>query len=385
MKIVDVEVIEFKHDWYKPPVPHKWGYGNPDNNNKGEVIESIIKIITDDGAEGYMIGGDKKIIENNLKPLLIGQNPLEREKIWTWMEHANAYKNTLSLNEEQAGYVDCALWDLFGRMTKLPVHKILGGSRDKVKAYASTFPNMGGPEDYAKHAIACKKMGYKAYKIHAYIAWDPIKWEPAPLMPAFPDEDLEICRAVREAVGDDMVLMLDPFAVYTLQESLKVAKELEKLNFYWLEHPMMETKIEAYRRLTSQTEIAILSPEHAKGGVSTRAEWILQGASDMIRTDIHFGGITGCYKTVSIAQAFGIQCEMHGGGWGNSHLLGAFDESTCEYYEHGLLKPGRDYSIPPIYLKETCDPLDTDGNVILPQKPGLGFDINWDYINDNLV
>ena len=84
---------------------------------------------------------------------------------------------------------------------------------------------------------------------------------------------------------------------------------------------MMETKIEAYRRLTSQTEIAILSPEHAKGGVSTRAEWILQGASDMIRTDIHFGGITGCYKTVSIAQAFGIQCEMHGGGWGNSHFM----------------------------------------------------------------
>ena len=61
--------------------------------------------------------------------------------------------------------------------------------------------------------------------------------------------------------------MLDPFGVYTLEESLWVARELEELNYYWLEHPMVETRVESYRRLTQQTTIAICSPEHVKGGL----------------------------------------------------------------------------------------------------------------------
>ena len=189
------------------------------------------------------------------------------------------------------GVVDSALWDLLGRLVGLPVGKLLGGSgRDKVKAYASTFPNMGGPDDYAQHALECKEMGYTAFKIHAYIYWDPYNWEPAPLRPGYPKEDIEICKAVREAVGDDMVLMLDPFGVYTLEQSLWVGRELEKLNFYWLEHPMLETRIEPYRRLTRELDIAVMAPEQLPGGVFTRAEWVLQGASDMLRIDYNAGG-----------------------------------------------------------------------------------------------
>jgi L-alanine-DL-glutamate epimerase-like enolase superfamily enzyme len=289
------------------------------------------------------------------------------------------------LNEHQASVVDCALWDLFGRAVNLPVHKILGGCRDRVKAYASTYPNMGKPEDYAQHAVECKKQGYTAYKVHAYICWNPHTWEPAPQLPGFPKEDIEVCKAVREAVGDHMVLMLDPFGVYTLEQALWVGRELEKLGFYWLEHPMIETRVEAYRRLTRELDIAICSPEHVPGGVFSRAEWVLQGASDMLRIDNNYGGITGCYKMVNICQAYGIQCEMHGGGWANSQILGATPEATCQYFERGLLRPDFDYETPPPYLKAICDPMDGAGNVILPRKPGLGMEFNWDYIHDNLV
>ena len=134
-----------------------------------------------------------------------------------------------------------------------------------------------------------------------------------------------------------MVLMFDPFGVYTLEQSLWVARELEKLNYYWLEHPMLETRIEAYRRLTSETKIAILAPEHLPGGVYAKAEWLLQRASNMLRIDYFQGGITACHKLVTIADAYGIQCEMHGGGWATSQILGSTNESTCEYYERGLL------------------------------------------------
>ena len=94
-----------------------------------------------------------------------------------------------------------------------------------------------------------------------------------PQLPGFPKEDLAICRAVREAAGDDMVLMHDPFGVYTLDEAIWMGHELEKLGYYWLEHPIIETRVEAYRRLCRELSIAILAPEHVPGGPFARAEW----------------------------------------------------------------------------------------------------------------
>lgn len=347
-----------------------------------EQTMTITRIITDSGVEGCMLGGDREVNEKVIKPLLVGENPLDRERIWQWMDQVTY---TRGLSERDMGIVDCALWDLLGRAVSLPVHKILGGCRDKVRAYASSFDNLGTPEDYAQHAVACKKRRYKAYKVHAYIQWDPERRRPAPMRPGFPREDMEVCRAVREAAGDDMVLMLDPFGSYTYEQTVWVGRQLEKLGFYWLEQPMSETRIEAYRRLTRELDIAILSPEHLPGGLFTRAEWILQGASDMLRADHNYGGITGCLKLAHVCQAYGVQCEIHGPGWANMQILGATPEETCEYYERGLLHPERDYERPEPYLKAICDPMDNDGNVVLPQKPGLGMELNWDYIEANRV
>jgi L-alanine-DL-glutamate epimerase-like enolase superfamily enzyme len=227
--------------------------------------------------------------------------------------------------------------------------------------------------------------GYKAYKVHAYICWDPRTGEPAPQLPGFPREDLEICRAVREAAGNDVVLMHDPFGVYTLEESLWVGRELEKLGYYWLEHPMIETRVEAYRRLTRELGIAILSPEHVPGGPFARAEWALQGAADMLRIDVNYGGITGCWKLINLCQLLGLKCELHGTGLPHLQILGATPEATCLYYERGLLRPGLDDPLAAPYLSSIPDPLDDDGNVIISQQPGLGLDLNWDYIDEHRI
>jgi len=382
MKITDIQVIYFRTKSRVRPTKYGYYYWADEHDS----IASVTKLVTDEGAEGYNLGGDRATIERLVKPLLVGEDPLQREKLWQWMTNYSGVSVALhDFNERLVGFVDCLLWDLYGRMVGLPISKLLGGYRDRIKAYASTWPNMGKPEDYAKHALACKAKGYKAYKVHAYIFFNPRTWQPAPQLPGFPVEDVEVCRAVREAVGDDMVLMLDPFGVYTLQEALWVGRELEKLGYYWLEHPMVETKLESYRRLTRELDIAICSPEHIPGSIFTRAEWMLQGGSDMCRIDANYGGITGCYKMVMFCQALGLQCEMHGGGWANSQIMAATPEATCEYFERGLLRPDLDYEKPAPYLKAICDPLDDDGNVILPTKPGLGMELNWDYIWENQV
>jgi L-alanine-DL-glutamate epimerase-like enolase superfamily enzyme len=385
VKITDIKVTTFRTH------ADRWEIGVGEPRPRAELRQTVATMETDQGVSGYYFGGgshgdqeglnsvDQALLLGRLRSLLLGQDPLDREMIWKWLWVANIPENVASV-------VDLMLWDLAGRAAQLPVYKLLGGARDRVKAYASTYPNIGSPSDYAEHALACRRAGYRAYKIHPHYFWDPATRRPTPGRPSNIAADIATCHAVREAVGPEMVLMYDPWGTYhSLEEAIKVGRELERLGFYWYEHPMPEYRVESYVRLARELSIPILSPEIAAGGVFTRAEWILRGASDMSRIDVVRGGITGARKTAIVCEAYGLRCEIHMSGWGNLQVLGATSEDTSEYYEKGLLAPGVDYDAPHPYLRQICDHLEPDGTVMLPAMPGLGYDIEWDYINDNLL
>ena len=101
--------------------------------------------------------------------------------------------------------------------------------------------------------------------------------------------------------------------------------------------------------------------------------------------DVNRGGITAVKKTAIVCEAYGVKCEIHMSGFGNLQILGSTSEDVCEYYERGLLAPGVDYETPAPYLEAICDPLDAEGYVHLPQEPGMGYRIRWDYINENRI
>ncbi len=385
MKIVDVELIRFR----LPDFSHgtKWGYRTDVERHDG--VQTLTRIVTDTGVEGYATGGvhsyfygaSAEEVEGLVKPLLVGQDPMDRGLLWDWM------KGNRRFSEALIGNIDSALWDLAGRAAGQSVATLMGRTRTKAKAYASTAPNIGSPDVYAKLALECRDRGYKAFKIHAYIYADPETLEPTPGKPASPMADLEVCEAVFDAVGDSMTLMLDPWGIYSLQESLTVGRELEQMGFYFFEHPMDERAVEPYRRLSAELEIPICGPELVAGMHYSRAEWVAQKATDIGRIDVNFGGLTACRRAVDMYESFGLPCEMHVGGFGNAAILGSTAEETCEFFERGLLFPSDhplgDYDHTPLYLKEPCDPMDSDGNVLLPQGDGLGFEFDWDYINDN--
>jgi L-alanine-DL-glutamate epimerase-like enolase superfamily enzyme len=383
MKIVDIQVIPFR-------IPRQ-RFHRGEMLPEDTVIQTLTKIITDEGAEGYYLGGHNHgdqegmpqdriaTVLGRIKSMVVGQDPFDREKFWHWLWVAKVEEPVLSV-------LDMALWDLQARLFGVPVYKLLGGCRDKVKAYASTYPNMGSPEDYAAHAAACKAQGYTHYKIHPYYFWDPVTKQSDPGRPSHIKQDIEICRAVRDRVGDDMVLSFDPWGKYcNYEEAVKVGRVLEELDFYWYEHPMPEYRVASYEKLCAQLDIPILSPEVAAGSYFTRADWILRGASDMSRIDVLRGGITGCKKMAAVSEAYGVKCEIHMSGFANLQILGATNEDTCEYYERGLLAPGVDCNTPPPYLDAIGDPMDEEGYVHLSSEPGMGYKINWDYIKDNTV
>ena len=383
MKITDLQVIPFQ-------VPRQI-FHNGVLHPETMAVQTLTRITTDEGAEGYCLGGrghgdqdgmlpdQRAAMEGRIRSLVLGQDPFDRERFWHWMWVANIEENLLST-------LDMALWDLQARSFGVPVYKLLGGCRDRVKAYASTFPNMGTPADYAEHAAACKARGYRHYKIHPYYFWDPVKQQPDPGRPSHIEQDIEACRAVRARVGDDMVLSFDPWGTYrTYEEALRVGRVLEELDFYWYEHPMLEYRVAAYEKLCRELDIPILAPEIAAGSIYTRADWIRREASDMSRIDVLRGGITGVRKMASICEAYGVKCEIHMSGFANLQILGATSEDVCEYYERGLLAPGVDGDTPLPYLEEICDPLDAEGYVRVPQEPGMGYRINWDYIEENRI
>jgi L-alanine-DL-glutamate epimerase-like enolase superfamily enzyme len=191
---------------------------------------------------------------------------------------------------------------------------------------------------------------------------------------------------VRAAVGADMVLSFDPWGTYrTYEEAVKVGRELERLDFYWYEHPMNEYRVGLYEKLCAELDIPILSPEIAVGSIYTRADWIRRGASDMSRIDVLRGGVTGVRKMAAICEAFGVKCEVHMSGFANLQLLGASSEDLCEYYERGLLAPGVDEETPLPYLEAIGDPLDEDGYVTVPTEPGMGYRLIMDYIDENRI
>ena len=377
MKIVDVMTRTFS---YKTRVvPDSEGHTHPGDEH--DATQTMVTVVTDDGAEGYAFGASPSVVSSVVKPALLDEDPLYREKLWQRLKHWQRIHRHLI--DREIAVVDLALWDLAGRALGQPVYRLLGGYRDKVLAYASTMcgdeipGGLSTPEDYARFAEQCMSRGYKAFKLHTWMP--PIPWAPDPKM------DVKACAAVREAVGDNVPLMLDSFHYYSRQEALYIGRELENLDFHWIEEPMDEHSISSYVWLADQLDMPVLGPETAEGHIHTRAEWIARGAADISRGGVgDVGGITPLMKIVHLAEAFGLAMEVHGGGAGNLHVLGAMG-IPGEFYERGLLHPFIDYEQPSPWLNSRVDSMDDDGYVHLPQAPGLGEDINFDYIRDNVV
>jgi L-alanine-DL-glutamate epimerase-like enolase superfamily enzyme len=378
MHIVDVSTQVF--GYRTQIVRDSEGHAHPGPEH--DASQCLLRIVTDDGAEGYCFGANPHVIAQIVRPALLGEHPFYRERIWQRLkEWQRLHIGTLS--DKVLCSVDLALWDLAGRCLGQPVHRLLGAARDKLPAYASTMcgdelpSGLATPEDYAAFAIQCRARGYTAFKLHTWMP--PIAWAPNP------KKDVAACRAVAEAVGADMRLMLDSFHFYSREEALFIGRELEQLGFYWLEEPMDEHSTSSYVWLAKELSIPVVGPETAEGKLQTRAEWIVREASDISRGGVwDVGGITPLMKIAHLCEAFGVRMEVHGGGVGNLHVLCAMS-IPGEYYERGLLHPFLEYDRPPPWLRELVDPLDDQGYVHVSQRPGLGLAIDFDYIREHTL
>jgi L-alanine-DL-glutamate epimerase-like enolase superfamily enzyme len=276
------------------------------------------------------------------------------------------------LGLELLSLCDIALWDLYARRRGKSVHALLGTKRTKIPAYLSTAFNVGEPEAYGELALRCRDRGYRGYKIHPYITFTDVWGEQV----GYPDKDIEAYRAARVAVGDDYPIMSDNFCTYDLPEAIRVGRAVEELGFLWYESPMMETedRIEDYLRLKDELSIPICTTETTPGCHVQRLPWLDRGACDIARIDPAYGGFTSCVRLADACRQAGIKLEIHVGDTYSLQLMAACEESFLKYYETFHL--GTEEKVKPARL--TPEPLaDGDGMVTVPDRPGMGVEIDW--------
>ena len=155
-----------------------------------------------------------------------------------------------SVTNNVIGALDICLWDINGKYSKQPIHALLGTCKDSVPVYSSTafHENIEG---YVEEALKFKEMNWKAHKIHPHGA---------------PKKDIKICEAIRGAVGDNMVLMLDSMWAYRYEEALNVGRALEDLDFYWYEDPLHEEDMYGWIKLREKLNIPVMATEYSPGG-----------------------------------------------------------------------------------------------------------------------
>jgi L-alanine-DL-glutamate epimerase-like enolase superfamily enzyme len=253
--------------------------------------------------------------------------------------------------------VEIALWDIIGKYRNLPVYEMIGGlCRDKIKAYASLH-HYEKPEDVVTIAQRCVEQGYMAIKLH--------------------QADIESTKAVRDAVGPDIVLMVDAAgAGWTPRQAVEKSKELEQYGVLWLEEPVWpEDDYDglAYVRDRSRILIAAGENEYTHYGFK---DMITRHAVDIVQPDVtKSGGIMACRKIFSLAEAWNLQIATHsfyyGPGVAATIHLG-LSNLRSEYIEINSLPLEVSIMQPPLRPEK--------GYLTISDRPGIGVEIDDDVV-----
>ncbi len=363
-----------------------WDYGFNTVWQPGNVVKvrsSVLRIVTEDDVVGeYVTSGVSLSTLPTVARFLIGKNALEREYLWSNLWRGLRHYAGLGLAP-----VDVALWDLAGKYFNAPIYALLGSYRTRLPAYASTMHADGrkggldGPEAYADFAEACLRRGYTAFKIHGWGFDSPRRLR----------QEIAAIHAVRERVGDQMHLMLDPACEYpTFANAVELGRACDAAHFFWLEDPFRDGGISAFahRKLRQLITTPLLQTEHLRT-VYPKVDFIVAEATDFIRGDIDKdGGITGVMKVAHAAEGFGLDIEMHGGNIACQHCMAAVRNTN--YLEGpGLVHPRVDTEPPDdLYLRGYrggLTSIDREGCVTITDGPGLGVELNWDFIEAHRV
>jgi L-alanine-DL-glutamate epimerase-like enolase superfamily enzyme len=330
----------------------------------------LVRVEAESGHSGIGWAEDgvcaaSSIIRLHLANFLVGADPFQTDLLWDQMYRASIPYGRKGAAIEAMSAIDLALWDLMGKITGLPVYRLLGGpAKPKVKAYASHLHPVA-MDKFVEEAVDYVKQGYTAMKMR---------------MPGHPAQggkgiqaNVDRVKAVRDAVGFDVDVMVDAYMGWDLPFAIRMARALEPFRVGWIEEPLLPDEIGAYAELRTKSGIPIATGEHEFTRYGFE-ELIRRGCADILQPDVHrAGGLTALRQICAMAGAAGLPVVPHAYSMPAVHLVAA--TANCPMVEQLTV---------PVWAKDAAarepmlsgEPAVVGGEIILPETAGLGVAIN---------
>jgi len=350
----------------------------------------LVEVETDQGVVGLgeaahfggPLASTRAVIEGELRAHLLGEDPRDVERLWEQM-HQRAYKHARGgLVIAAMSGIDIALWDLRGKMTGLPVWRLLGGYRRVVPAYATGgfYAEGKGVRELCAEMEAYCRHGFRAVKMkvgrNSAIEGSPLRAMPhRGVAEVSLAEDLARVQAVRKTVGADVRLMVDANGAWDVGTAVKMGRAMEPADIYWYEEPVCPDDLLGSAEVAAKTTIPIAGYETCSYGRVSFRDYILARAVHFVQPDVAWaGGLTESLKIAHMAQAWNLPLAPHIHGSAVAvaaavHMLGAVPNASMAE----MVFPAH-----PLMAELVTEPLvvDSTGNVTLTDRPGLGIELD---------
>lgn len=339
---------------------------------------TFIKVETDEGLYGWgeaSLGTQEMALKGcveDLKRLIVGRDPLQIEKMRFEVYRDIYWKGGPVLMSAISG-VEMAMWDIVGKYFNTPVYNLFGGKiRDRVKMYANGwFSGSKTPENFAKKAKETVALGVKALK------WDPFGKAHMTLTKEEMHTAVEIVGAVREAVGDDVELLIECHGRFNPYTAIEISQELAPFKPMFLEEPCPPDNLKALAKVKEKSLIPIAAGERVYS-IYGFDDLFTKEAVDIVQPDMfHTGGMMECKKIAAMAEAKHIPISFHNpsGPISNAAIL-QMAAATPNFLIHEIMI--NDGSFRKTITNEEV--VFEDGCILIGDKPGLGIDVNVDAV-----
>lgn len=341
------------------------GYTAQIEPGKYRIRAVFLEVLTDDGVSGLSgpFGRDVAAQVAGFRSLIVGQDPRAHELIWDQL-YRHAVHGRKGGTMMAVSAIDCALWDLKGKWAGAPVYRLLGGpTRAEIPAYASALGYSLEADRVSERARQLVADGYRHTK------WFFRHGTGEGREGMVRNEAL--ARTLRDAVGDDVEIMLDAWMSWDVPYTVAMAERLEPYRPAWIEEPVLPDRIDscAAIRRSVRIPIAIGEHEYTRWG---HAALINAGAADILQPDIYWaGGISEVLKICALASAADLPVVPHGHSTpATAHLIASQPPNVCPLLEY-LVKWNEVHQF---FFRHPLKPV--DGVVRLPTVPGIGVEID---------
>ena len=324
------------------------------------------EVESDDGTVGFAGPIDEIqafLIDRMVRPLVIGEDPRAHERIWDRMYRGIEAHGRKGLPMQALSAVDCAVWDLHGKLVGEPVYRLLGGPlRDEVPAYASALGFSLDQESIARRTSEIVGQGYRATK------WF-FRHGPGSGREGM-EKNVDLVRMVREGVGDDVDIMFDCWRSWDVRYAIAMGERIAQYRPRWLEEPVFADQIEAHAALRRALPFPVSTGEHeyTRWGFKALMD---AGAADVLQPDVLWaGGVTELVKICALASTYEVEVVPHAHAVATIQVLAAQPASLCPMLEflmnHSIVHQ--------FFFKEPVEP--RNGVVTLPDGAGMGVEID---------